>query len=377
MKVGFLTYGMEHSLTGIGRYTVELTRALRDLDAGLEITLLNPYRDSKLGWYEEFPTHPVPRLQKIYGAAALGSVDLHRAAQTLGLDIVHDPCGIAPFIGQRGAYRRVTTVHDAVPLVYPNTQPLATRMIFRTLVPAARWTTDAVLTVSEASASDLTRLLGLPSERVHVTPCGVRMPEAQTPDALAEVRRRMNVPERYLLYVGALHPRKNLKGVLEAYTLLRERLSAAGTDEVGLVIVGPASWGSRAREELGQAFDMTGVQFTGFVTDEDLSALYFGTLGLVYPSYYEGFGLPALEGMAHGAPVITSNTSSLPEVVGDAALTVDPARSDEIADAMHRLVTDPALRASLSGRGRERARTFTWQRMAEQTLAVYRSILQA
>ena len=375
MKIGFLTYGMEHSLTGIGRYTVELTRALQKLGGDLDITLLNPYPDSELEWYREFPGHPLPHLKRVYGAATLGNLELHRAAQTLGLDILHDPCGIAPFLSRGGRYKRVTTVHDAVPLIYPETQPLATRLIFRTLIPAARWTTDAVLTVSQASATDLRQRLGLPAERVHVTPCGVNLP-AELPAAdLAATLARLELPSRYLLYVGALHPRKNLGGVLQAFTRLRGQLSDTPHAGVKLLIVGPASWGFKAREQLGQSCSFEDVQFTGYVPDADLSALYRGTLGLVYPSFYEGFGLPALEGMAHGAPVITSNTSSLPEVVGDAALTVDPADAAAIAAAMYRLVTEPELRASLSVKGRARAATFTWDRMARQTLDVYSGLL--
>ena len=376
MKIGFLTYGMEHSLTGIGRYTVELTRALRRLDPGLEITLLNPYPESELDWYQEFPNRMMPQLKRIYSAASLGNLQLHQAAQQLGLDILHDPCGIAPFISPRGRYRRITTVHDAVPLVYPATQPLATRLIFKTLVPAARWTSDAVITVSQASAHDLVTRLRLPAERIHVTLCGVRQPAQISGPDIEEVIDRLQLPRRFLVYVGALHPRKNLGGVLDAYAQLRRQIAGTALDDVALVIVGPASWGFEARAKLGLTFSFDGVHFTGYVTDHDLSALYFSTLGLVYPSFYEGFGLPALEALAHGAPVITSNTSSLPEVVGDAALKVDPADSSAIAAAMYRLVSEPHLRKDLSERGPRHAAAFTWDRTARQTLSVYTSVLK-
>lgn len=375
MKIGFLTYGMDHSLTGIGRYTVELTRALRQLDSELEITLLNPYPQSKLDWYQEFPNRMLPQLGRIYGVASLGNLQLHQAAQQLDLDILHDPCGIAPFISPRGRYRRITTIHDAVPLVYPATQPLATRLIFNTLVPAARWTTDAVVTVSQASARDLITRLRLPADRLHVTLCGVTPPAPLSAPDVEEVIGRLQLPRRYLLYVGALHPRKNLSGVLDAYTQLRRQISGTDLGPVALVIVGPASWGFEARVQLGQVHSFEGVHFTGYVTDHDLSALYFAALGLAYPSFYEGFGLPALEALAHGTPVITSNTSSLPEVVGDAALTVDPTDASAIARAMYRLVSEPRLREDLSKRGRRRAATFTWERMAQQTLSIYNSVL--
>jgi glycosyltransferase involved in cell wall biosynthesis len=375
MKIGVFTYGIEgERMTGIARYTVELTRALRRLDPTLEIVLLNPYPGDPHPWYREFPTHPLPSLRRLPLAATLGNWQLHRAARALAVDVLHDPCGIAPFAVPRGMarYARVTTVHDAIPLVYPRTQPLLTRLVFHTLVRASGRTADAILTMSEASRRDLVRTLGLPDEKLHVTLLAANDPPAPLPTEVAdEIVARRGAARPYFLYVGALHPRKNLPRVLEAFARVRRE-----APEATLVIVGPPSWG--ASDVLRRVLERTGdgVTFTGFISDADLRALYERAHALVFPSLYEGFGLPPLEAMAVGTPVLTSNVSSLPEVVGDAALQVDPTSVDAIADAMARLLRDDDLRADLAQRGRERSRAFSWEATARATLSVYRAAVR-
>jgi glycosyltransferase involved in cell wall biosynthesis len=172
--------------------------------------------------------------------------------------------------------------------------------------------------------------------------------------------------------VGALHPRKNLERVTAAFTSLKQRCAGAR-----LVIVGPPSWG--AHKTLGHVLSAsqgdTGITFTGFVSDEELRALYQGARALVFPSLYEGFGLPALEAMTYGTPVLSSNVSSLPEVVGDAGLLVDPLSTEAIVEAMYALWTDSSLRDALVSRGFRQAQRFTWERTAQRTLEVYRRLL--
>lgn len=374
MRIGFLTYGMSRELTGIGRYTVELTRALQRLYGDTEIILLNPYPDANLPWYKEFATFPIPQLRLMPAVASLGNVVLHQAALKLKLDILHDPCGVAPFLLPTRRYKRVTTVHDAIPFIYPKTQPLLTRWIFHSLIRAASFTADAVLTVSHSAAEDLQRYAGIPAAKLHVTPPGG--PYVAETDAAArrETLNRLRVSRPFFLYVGALHPRKNLSRVLRAFADVQARYVDAQ-----LVIVGPPSWGASQTlaEVLNESKRGDRVIFTGYVSDEALHHLYAEALCLVFPSLYEGFGLPALEAMAHGTPVIGSNVSSLPEVLGDAGLLVDPARTDLIAEAMTRLLTEPTLHRALCERGRNRAKMFTWENTARKTLEVYRSLSPA
>lgn len=368
MRVGFFTYGMDRSLSGIGRYAVELTRALRKLEPQLEIVLLNPYPHSELRWYREFESHALPSLAKVPLAATLGNLLLHQAARRLGLDVLHDPCGIAPFLMPFPEYRRVVTVHDAVPLATPDLQPLATRLIFRTLVPWTRFSADAVLTVSHHAAADLERLARIPKAKLHVTYNGVHPPPPMGEAEVRGVLERLGIEAPYFLYVGNLVARKNLPRLVQAFRLLRQEIP-----EARLVLVGARQWKSH---ELFR-HDLTNVLVLGYVADDDLHALYYGARALAFPSLYEGFGLPALEAMVHGTPVLTSNTSSLPEVVGDAALLVDPTSVQSIRDGLRTLWHDAALRQELRRRGLERAKGFTWEKAAQATLEVYRRLVDA
>lgn len=370
MRIGFFTYGVTTGYTGIGRYIVELTRALRRVAPDAEIVLITPYPDLPLAWYREFEIYPVPRLRLMPAAATLGHAVLHRAAGRLGLDVLHDPCAIVPFLAPRTRYARVTTVHDAIPVTHPRTQPLLTRLVYQTLVRSARFTADAILTVSRAAADDLVEHLGLPAERIHVTPNGVHVRERR--DDSADVAAALGVVPPYLLYVGALHPRKNVGRIVEAFRRLLET-----HPDVRLVIVGPPSWGAREAldEVLRSVRASDRIVFTGYVPDDALFALYDAALALVLVSLYEGFGLPALEAMAHGTPVIASNTSSLPEVVGDAGLLVDPLDTAALHRAMVRMVGDGELRDRLGRKGSERAREFSWDATARATLDVYERVL--
>jgi glycosyltransferase involved in cell wall biosynthesis len=360
---------MADRLTGIGRYTHELTYALRRLDPALDIILLNPYPGSRLPWYRDFPTYPVPSLKLLPGVVGWGSAVLARAARALHLDVLHDPCGIAPFLAPRLGVFRVVTVHDAIPYVYPEAHQFLTRFVFRTLVPAARWTADAILTDSRSARRDLIRHVGFRPDRVHVTRLGVNLPSPSQIEAcrraVTEVTERYGITTPYFLYVGALNPRKNVPRLLAAFEEVRARHS-----QVKLVIVGPETWA--ADETLARCRHMgDAVRLTGFVSDQTVHILYAGAAALVFPSLYEGFGLPPLEALAHGTPVITSNTSSLPEVVGEAGVLVDPYDVHAIARAMEQLLVDEKLAGSLRRAGRERALEFSWECTARETLHIY------
>ncbi len=375
MRIGFFTYGMKAELTGIGRYTTELTYALRRIEPSLEIILLNPYPESTLQWYREFPTYPVPLLQRLPNVIVWGSWVLARAATDLRLNILHDPCGIAPFIALRHGIRRVVTVHDAIPYVHPELQPFLTRIVFQTLIRASKWTSDAVVTVSDDARSGLIRYVGFSPNQISVTHSGALIPSdgqvARWRQLVPGVTKSLNIGTPYFLYVGAINPRKNVARLLQAFRKVHER-----KPDVHLVIVGPQTeW---PKEMLFYASKLEGaIHVTGFLDDEVLHVLYVGAIGVVYPSLYEGFGSPALEGMAHGTAVITSNVSSLPEVVGDSGILIDPIDADAIACAMLNVLDNPSLLKTLQDRGRKRAKQFTFENTARETLKVYRRILGA
>ena len=370
MKIGMFTYGMNQHFTGIARYAVNLTREMAKLDESLEITLLNPYPDSPHPWYQEFAGYPLRNLRLVPLAATLGNWSLHRAAVALNLDILHDPCGIAPFMlpAPRRKYKRVVTIHDAISLVTPEVQPLATRMIFKTLIPATRHSADAIITVSQAAADDLVQYAHLPASKITVTPNGVDPAMQLSDEDIRSALDSLAIDGSYILYVGNLAPRKNLSPVIDAFDKVRN----LGQD-VKLVIVGAKNW--RANDIISKAKHLDSVIFTGYVDEPSLHALYYGATLLAFPTLYEGFGLPALEAMVHGTPVLASTASSLPEIVGDAGVLVDPESTDAIADGMMQLLTNERERQRLVALGYERAQQFTWQETAKGTLELYQSLL--
>jgi glycosyltransferase involved in cell wall biosynthesis len=231
-----------------------------------------------------------------------------------------------------------------------------------------------ILTVSEFSRQDIAHTYRLSPYKITVTPNGVEprfVPEASAGEAEA-VRRRFGIAGDYLLAVGSIQPRKNLSRLLGAYRRLRER-HADFTHQ--LVIVGRQLWLYRAfLAEVERHEWARDVIVTGYIPDDALPALYRSATALVYPSLFEGFGLPPLEAMACGTPVVTSRTASLPEIVGEAALLVNPRNEVEIAEAVLKIVKDEALRDKLQRAGLARAARFTWQAAAQATLQVYRKV---
>ena len=277
------------------------------------------------------------------------------------------PAHVLPLIHPR---RSVVTVHDLGYLAYPEAHKTGDR---RYLDWSTRWNArraTAVIADSAATRADLIRAYGVDARKIRVIHLGRDETMAPVRDAqvLAEVQARYGISGRYLLYVGTLQPRKNLARTIAAFARVAAAPAFAGLQ---LVLAGKKGW---LYDDLFAQVERMGladrVLFPGYVEDADLPALLSGALAFVFPSLYEGFGIPVLEAGACGVPVITSNTSSLPEVAGDAALLVDPHDVDAIAEAMTRLVTDEALRAELSQQGLANVQRFSWEKCARETLAV-------
>jgi glycosyltransferase involved in cell wall biosynthesis len=238
---------------------------------------------------------------------------------------------------------------------------------------------DRVIAVSEHTARDLEELLGVARERVRVVYEAAKTLYRPLDDAaVAAVRRRYDAPAGYLLFVGTIEPRKNLDTLLRALAALNSGRGGATVGEVPpLLVVGRPGWLYEETFRLVEALNLRGVvRFLGAASTEDLLGLYNGAVALACPSLYEGFGLPPLEAMACGTPVVCSDTSSLPEVVGDAGLLVPPLDVAAWAEALARVVADARLQAELRGRGVQRAKMFSWRRAASETLEVYREALE-
>jgi glycosyltransferase involved in cell wall biosynthesis len=372
LRVGLLAYGLERPATGIGRYTVEIAKAIHTHHPAIQMVLLTPF-DQTIDGLEDLRRIRLHGTRLLPATMTLGPAQLALTARRHQLDIVHDPAGIAPFLFPRwpSGVGRVVTIHDMVPFVHPETHDRLTNFLFHRYIPRAIARTDRVITVSDASKRDIERFYDVDSSRVCRVYCGIgEQFHPRTEEAVVDICRRYGIHKPYVLAVGALQARKNLESVLEAYARLRRQ----GLPHT-LVLVGPKAWKSQGVfQRLHQLELDDDVQLTGFIDDRDLPAVYSGASCFIFPSLYEGFGLPPLEAMACGAPVVTSNTSSLPEVVGDAGLLVGPKDIDCLTTAISRVLTDSALASDLRNRGIARAKQFTWEAAALSHADLYRNI---
>lgn len=283
------------------------------------------------------------------------------------LDVVHAPVNVTPLVT---GVPRVVTIHDLAFHLYPEQYPGAKQRYLRLMTRLSVQRAARVIAISESTRQDILRLYDCAPERVVVVPNGVSDAYQPLPaDAVAAFRQAQGLPEHFILFLGTLQPRKNLDALLRAY--------ARVADTVGwpLVVVGADGWDFqpvyRTAQELGIAEQ---VRFAGFAPQETLPLWYNAASMLVYPSLYEGFGLPLLESMACGTPVIAANTSSLPEVVGQAGLLIAPRDIEGLARAIQTLARDGGLRQELAERGLRRAAGYSWRATAQQTLEVYRDV---
>ena len=332
---------------GIGRYVRSLAEALPPLLAEDErLLLLTPSEGA--GPFSLRQQWEIPlRLRR------------RRAA------LYHSTYYLMPYFGLPPT---LLTLYDLIPLRFPALSTPRARLLFRwTTTLALRRATHA-LAISEATRQDFLRTFRLPPERISTVPLAAAPRfRPQPPQVIEALRRRLGLPPRFVLYLGSNKPHKNLVRLVEAW---------AGVEgPVRLVIAG--AWDARfpqARERAAALGLEDRILWPGRVAEEDLPALYAAAESFVFPSLYEGFGLPVLEAMACGTPVACSATSSLPEVAGEAALLFDPTQVEAIREALHRLTTDAELRAALTERGLEQARRFSWERTAAATLRYYRRL---
>ena len=282
-------------------------------------------------------------------------------------DVLFVPAHVLPLTHPR---RSVATVHDLGYLYYPETHTRRARWYLDWSTRHNAHHAAHVIADSEATRSDLICHYHVPERKITVVYPGGGTSLHPVADAsrLSAVKRRYGLPESYLLYVGTIHPRKNLLRLVEAYELLQRW---SDVSDLSLVIAGKKGWLYesifRRTTELGLE---NRVIFPGYVDSDDLPALMSGAVAFVLPSLYEGFGLPAWEAMACGTPVVCSNVSALPEVVGDAALLADPLDVPGLADAMRQIATDETLRWELRERGFEQAARFSWERCAREVLGI-------
>lgn len=355
---------------GIPNYMEQLARELPSLDPGTHYTIL--YSRKHKGALRAPPDAPNQHRVPVwtpchhrFEAAALG-LELLR----FRLDLLHSPDFIPPFWGAR---RYVINVHDLNFLYYPQFLTTESRRYYNGQIERAVRQAHHILASSYATKVDLVQMLNVPEEKITVHMLGVEPVFSPQPaETVAAVCEQHDLSAGYILFVGTFEPRKNLPGLVRAYRLLLDELP----DLPALVFAGQRGW------LYGEVFELVEqlalgeqVRWIENPPFEILPALYSGASVLAMPSFYEGFGLPALEAMACGTPTVVADRASLPEVVGGAGILVDPDDPASIAGGLRRVLTDSALHDRLTRDGLARASTFVWQRTAETVIDVYRAVL--
>lgn len=370
MRIGIDAHAIGSQLTGNETYIKNLIAALAEVDQDNEYVLFFTRPNIARAWAGRFP-NMVTRLLRPQNPYVRIPLSLPVALYRTGVDLLHVQYTAPPICWKPV----VVTLHDLSFEHFPQFFSPRERFIFKRTIPRTARRAVKLLTVSEYSRQDIIDTYALPPDRVVVTPNGVGPDFTPLRDEgrLAGIRTRYGIERKYLLSVGNLQPRKNLVRLIKVYTRLRETVEDFYHQ---LVIVGKKAW--RYKNIVHQAHRSPyarDVIFTGYVPEADLPGLYSGASAFVCVSLFEGFGLPVLEAMACGVPIISSNSSSLPEVVGGAGLMVDPYDEDALAKAILRLVEDDALRARLAEESLRRAAKFSWRRTAELTLAVYQEVV--
>ncbi len=370
MHIGIDAHAIGAQQGGNETYIRNLITALAELDHENQYTLYLSAAQAAEIWrnrYANFDVRLLPPPTPLVRVPLALALELRRRP----VDVLHVQYTAPPFCPAP----IVTTIHDLAFEHLPETFTRRGKAQLRLTVRRTARHAAHILTVSEFSRQDIINTYRLPPDKITVTHNGCEAqftPQPASDHEAETIKQKFGIARDYLLAVGSLQPRKNLIRLLKAYAMLRTQQSGF---QLQLVIVGRQLWlYKEVLREIKQQNFAADVIVTGYASDEDLPALYRSAVALVYPSLFEGFGLPPLEAMACGTPVITSNSSSLPEVVGNAALLVNPYKEADLAQAMWKLTNDATLRVQLRQAGIQQAKQFTWHAAAEKTLAIYRAI---
>jgi glycosyltransferase involved in cell wall biosynthesis len=351
-------------MAGAGVYTYQLVRALAALPDRPDIIVF-----ARAGLFDDTDVRTVRTRQMSPSRRLLWEqIELPALLRRYEVDLLHSPHHHTPIFA-RPTFRRVVTVHDVTFMLLPRRYPFVRRLYMEAVTRASAHVADAIIVPSEAVRTDLIKALGpeLPIAVVSEA-AGAQYRPLTDESVLEDVRRRYDLPSRFVLSVGSLEPGKNRGRIILAY----HELLKSGDTDAPLAIVGQQAWRHEADQQLIESLVLQDhVRFLGYVPDVDMPALYSSASALVFPSLYEGFGLPVLEAMACGSPVITSNVGATAEVGEGAAILIDPRSVHAIVSALREVLADEELRAGLRKRGLARVREFSWARAARETLSVY------
>ncbi len=374
MHIGIDATALPHQPGGAGNYIIHLIRALASLSNEYQFTifahhsgrdLIDSPPSSRMNWVLIPDKSPARRL-------VWEQVTFPRLVRQSRVGLLHSLHYTRPLFL---ACSSVVTFHDMTFFLYPHLHTRSKRIFFPSAIRLSARLADALIAVSENTKNDAIRLLGVPGDKITAIPHGVGEEFHPITDArlLDDIRLKFSLPQDFILNVGVVEPRKNLTLLLKSY----QQLHSQGIS-LPLVIVGGLGW---MYEDVFRQVESLGIKeqvyFTGYVPDHDLPIIYNLARVFVYPSIYEGFGLPPLEAMACGTPVITTAVSSMPEHVADAGILIPPQDENALTNALQKLINDSTLQEELSSKGPERASQFTWKRTAQETIKVYQSVLTA
>ena len=355
---------------GIGTYIRNLLRQLARLDQQTEFVVLCRPEDREALASLGANFRPLAEKARNYSIAEQVTIPL--ALQRERVDLFHAPHYVLPPLVR---CRSVVTIHDCIHLMFPQYLPNRLALTYaRTSMSLAARRATRVITVSESSKRDILRFVNLPADKIDViyNAYDERFGVEPREEEVVRVRERYQLHDEFVLYAGNVKPHKNLERLITAFHLVRQR----GLDHLKLILIGDEISKYAALRRAVHKYQLHPyVRFLGYLPEETLAVMYRLSGVFVFPSLYEGFGLPPLEAMASGTPVVTSNVSSLPEVAGDAAVLVDPYEPEALADAMLRVLTNEALRKDLRRRGLDRAKQFSWERSVARVRDIYRSTM--
>ncbi len=369
MKIAINTLSIRCNYGGIGVYARNLIRALSRIDKNNRyILFLNPenYTDFRIE-QENFENILVKAPFKKY--YIWEQIYLPFVVRKKQIDIIHGPRCVLPLLCK---IKSVVTIHDLAFLFFPEVMKFNLLNYWSVFVKRSALKADHIISVSESTRKDIIRLFNIAEHKITITheACNNRFKRIEDESALNRISQKYDLPERFILYIGTIEPRKNLNVLLEAMDILKKK-----TLNIKLVIVGKKGWLYAGFYDTLQRLGLeNNVIFTGYVPTEDLPGIYNLAEVFVYPPKYEGFGLPLLEAMSCGVPVIASNISSIPEVLGGAGILVRPDEPIEFARKIYELLTDKEVSAKLSSRGFERIKCFSWEKVAKETLKVYERV---
>jgi glycosyltransferase involved in cell wall biosynthesis len=357
---------------GIGTYVRNLVGELARQGADHEFALI--CRKADADYVQSLGPRFHPVVERAENYSFLEQISVPLSLRRAKVDLFHAPHYV---VSPLTSCPTVVTIHDCIHLRFPQYLPNRRSHLYaRVMMTTAARRAKRILTVSQASKEDILRYLRVPASKIEViyNALDARLAAPPTTDEILRVRERFQLNAPFVLYAGNIKPHKNVDRLIEAFAIARKDRG----DDLKLMIIGDEISKYPNLRRLVHRFQLhQHVRFLGFVPDATLAVLYRLAAVFVFPSLYEGFGLPPLEAMASGTAVITSNVSSLPEVVGDAALLIDPMNPAAIAQAMRRVLEDSELRADLIRRGCERVKAFSWERSVARTLQVYEEVLSS